>query len=156
MNAFLTGSRAYGTPKPESDTDIVLHMSEDDLCELYSIHGPDDDRDDDPSFSSNNGRPTNYSFRMGKANLICMTDPEEFQAWKSATEVLKRNRPVTRDLAIEAIDLFLRLAASKKYERQNEDVSEERRFEARLKAIAPSPASEAAKLSAFLANHGLV
>lgn len=153
MNAFLTGSRAYGTPRTDSDTDIVMLMSEEDLQGLYQIHGPGDDVDEDPSFSTNNGKPTNYSFKIGRANLICMTDPEDFQAWKSATEVLIRNKPVTRDLAIQTIDLFLKLADSKKNEQRR---SEEDGFEARLAAIVPSTTTEAAELSAFLASNGLI
>lgn len=97
MNAFLTGSRAYGTPRTDSDVDICVLLSHDDL-EALALQAP-----------QSNGEPASgdendASLRFGRLNLIAMTDPARFGAWKEATAELVARRPVTRDQAVKLID----------------------------------------------------
>lgn len=37
MNAFITGSRRYGTPRPNSDLDMVVRMSVEELDALVDL-----------------------------------------------------------------------------------------------------------------------
>jgi predicted nucleotidyltransferase len=94
--AFLTGSRAYGTPQANSDTDICLLMSFADIDALAS-QAPHSDED-------GSGDGSDVSLRFGKLNLICMSDPAKFEAWREATAELAARRPVTRQEAIDLID----------------------------------------------------
>lgn len=88
MNAFITGSHAYGTPGPESDIDLVVCL---------------DGSTDDEHFlwdNSDNGG----SCRFGKLNLITLS-PEKFKAWKAVNdELIKRDHSVGREEAIAAFN----------------------------------------------------
>lgn len=92
MRAFLTGSRRYGTPREDSDIDVVL------LCEdkstaqgdwlaamLWKL--------------SDQGKG---SCRYGRLNLLTFTNEDNFNKWKAVTENLETQRPVSREQAIEA------------------------------------------------------
>lgn len=69
MNAFITGSRAYGKPQPESDIDLVIRVESSTADNLEELSGV------------KNGEPV----RFGKLNLIlCRTD-EEYALWKMGT-----------------------------------------------------------------------
>lgn len=97
MTAFLTGSRAYGTPRPDSDVDLCVLLSHDEL-EALALQAP-----------QSNGEPASgdendASLRFGRLNIIAMTDPSRFEAWKEATAELVARKPVTRDEAIRLID----------------------------------------------------
>jgi predicted nucleotidyltransferase len=86
---FLSGSRAYGTPREDSDVDVVMlvnHRLGSMLCAM-SDEGP--------------------SCRFGKLNLVLFgADSDEgvylFHDWRKTTEELILRKPVTRDEAIEA------------------------------------------------------
>ena len=104
MDAFLTGSRAYGTPKPESDIDLVVYMSEE-LLELLEAFADSNEG----SGKENKKTPPKGSLRFGQLNLICLTDINEHTIWKSVTNKLKMWRDwhnagnwpaVTRDIAV--------------------------------------------------------
>lgn len=92
MNAFITGSHAYGTPRPDSDIDLAVMLSDDAVQRLRekadALPGSAD------KFNS---------LRFGMLNLICLSD-RKFAAWKDATEALIARRPVTREEAIDEID----------------------------------------------------
>ncbi len=72
MNAFLTGSRIYGTVKPGSDVDLVLLVDEDTKQKLVAL--------------SDLGKEP---VRFGKLNLILCTMEEEFAVWKVGTAQMK-------------------------------------------------------------------
>jgi hypothetical protein len=95
-NAFLTGSRAYGTVTPTSDTDVVVLMSRSDAFKL-------NDQADQPQPSEKiYGDDTDLTMRFGKLNLIVCFEPEVFNAWDIGTATLRlraRGHPVTRDEA---------------------------------------------------------
>ena len=96
-NVFLTGSRAYGTPRPNSDTDLCILMSHEDIHILAS-QAPHETENE------GSGDGTDASLRFGRVNLICMTDAEKFEAWREATAELVARRPVTRQQAVQLID----------------------------------------------------
>lgn len=84
INAFITGSRAYGTPHSRSDIDLVVCVSEEDLKLIET-------------------QANSRVIRYGMLNLIPLT-PKEYIAWESANAELIAMKPVTRDKAIEVID----------------------------------------------------
>jgi len=87
-NAILTGSRAYGTPGPDSDTDLVVLVSAGDLIELCRAAGMPP-----PTAES-------VSLRFGKLNLICTASTEWFNSWEEGTEALRAQAPVKRSDAV--------------------------------------------------------
>ena len=94
MNAFLTGSRVYGTPRPESDTDLMVLLSsaEVELLAASQI----------PSAKPNSGNGSNWgSFRFGNLNVIATCDPALFEVWRRCTDELLERKPVTRAQAVE-------------------------------------------------------
>lgn len=101
MNALLTGSRVYGTPKPNSDIDLVVLMSVKDLHRLQELFKDE--------WRSNTADTGNYDgigamsdqFRFGNLNLIVTTDPLAYEVWRRGTEALSWAAPVTRDFAVK-------------------------------------------------------
>lgn len=91
MSAFLTGSRVYGTPREDSDFDMVVLMTVADLyAAMQHLHG---EVVHDYSFSAG-------SLRFGDLNLIIQTDPKLFAAWQKARDTLTAIKPVTREVAV--------------------------------------------------------
>ena len=84
MNAFLTGSQVYGTPTESSDIDLVVLV--DTTTKSFLEKG-------------------NIPSRFGTLNLILLTNPLEFEAWKAATETCVSLAPVNRKVAAHLIDL---------------------------------------------------
>lgn len=95
--AFCTGSRVYGIPKDKSDLDLVVLVSPEDaltICEMAdSVEGAE-------NVVRYNG--TEFSARFGKLNLIGLTEAKH-GPWYRATEILKKQQPVTREKAVEVI-----------------------------------------------------
>jgi hypothetical protein len=84
VEAFITGSRVYGTPTETSDLDLVVLM----------------DRESRDTLIKEFGLP----IRCGKLNIIALTDEVEMLAWKKAKEVCvaaAKSGPITRDYAVE-------------------------------------------------------
>ena len=101
---FITGSRAYGTPKYDSDIDLVVLMPADELEALIEIQGTLETKHENIySLDDTGNKVPSHSFKFGRLNLICFTDPKEFAGWQAATVLLKSQRPVTRDYAIKTI-----------------------------------------------------
>ncbi len=100
MRSFLTGSRAYGTPRVDSDIDLVVLVSQDDANVLWHNNG-----DSSLPASQNFDAPT---LRFGDLNLIAIIDDEDgrkqFEIWRDVTEALKQRAPVTKEEAIKAFD----------------------------------------------------
>lgn len=94
MNAFLTGSRAYGTPREDSDIDLVVMMPASQLRRLNELIGEDAD-----SEMRYEGMKPGACVRFGKLNLIVVTGDEDYQAWREGTDELITRKPVTRDEA---------------------------------------------------------
>lgn len=107
LQGFLTGSRVYGTPREDSDIDIVVFVSQNDLELLAEIALP---KVDDPY----EGMATAY-LRFDKLNLLCVSEESDYEVWRQGTLDLIARKPVTR---AEAVEHFEMLAAKKRAELQ--------------------------------------
>jgi hypothetical protein len=87
---FVTGSRAYGTPKKDSDVDLVVVADFDDDFFVSMLWDFADARD-----GSDCG-----SLHFGNLNII-FVDADEYDRWKKARDRCIAERPVTRERAIE-------------------------------------------------------
>lgn len=94
MNAFITGSQAYGVPREDSDIDLVVLLGASQLEGLILLAHPG---------SGSAAAASSASLRFGNLNLICHTKEETFAAWKKATLELIDRKPVTRDEAVATI-----------------------------------------------------
>lgn len=95
FRVFVTGSRAYGLPRVDSDIDLVVFVTEADLERLmeFGEHMIDPQ---DPDYIAASGIP----FRFGDLNLLCVTDAKKYDIWLKGTRHLKKQKPVTREFAI--------------------------------------------------------
>jgi predicted nucleotidyltransferase len=103
MKSFITGSHAYGTPRLDSDVDLVVLISPH-AAEILASHIPEEGWDGENHQVKNYGLPdepkiTNLVF--GKLNLICLYNEKDFRNWKALTDDLIERAPVTREEAIE-------------------------------------------------------
>lgn len=93
MHSFITGSHAYGTPRPDSDIDLVVLVDDETGYTLAQL--------------SDEGQSP---IRFGSLNLILVFSEKEFFAWQGATEDLvnrkKQGEKITRDEAIRVIDSY--------------------------------------------------
>lgn len=96
MNAFITGSRAYGNARPDSDIDLVIRVDEQTARTLRELADPDSLVNDLAN-----------SVRFGRINLLLCTTDDEWHVWRNGTtDLINRaniNGPVGR---MEAIFLF--------------------------------------------------
>lgn len=95
----MTGSRAYGTPREDSDIDLVVLITEQQLGKLVASCAIGETKN-----TTYNGDKT--ILRFGRLNLFCMTSFVRYDLWKKGTDELIARRPVTRQ---EAKDLFIKL-----------------------------------------------
>lgn len=100
MTAFLTGSQAYGKPRPDSDIDLCVLVDSADYLRLKALAGYDGDANREGSFPC----------RFGKLNLLVFKSEKAFDTWSEATDNLIRVAPVTREFAVTHIDAKLREA----------------------------------------------
>jgi len=96
MEAFLTGSRAYGTPREDSDIDLVVLMSPADSRTLCD-HVQGDDMAERGEYDSGGH---SFALRFGNLNLIVTTGWRHYACWRAGTEELVKRRPVTREEAV--------------------------------------------------------
>ena len=89
-SSFLTGSRAYGAPRPDSDIDLVM-LADGATFQTLAMAASK------AEFFANGG----CSIRFGLLNIIGVTRQDEFAKWKAGTEHLKTVAPVTRTTAVE-------------------------------------------------------
>ena len=104
--AFLTGSRAYGTPRADSDIDVVAMMSHTLALLLVAFGEAPEGYEDDQGF---------LSVRFGMLNLMCCWEDEAFFAWADGTrELIERTEHgAMRVTRAEAVKLFTRLRAER-------------------------------------------
>jgi predicted nucleotidyltransferase len=103
LKAFVTGSRAYGTPREDSDIDLVVMVSLRDMERLRDQHDERPARDDDDE-GEYPDVPDQAQLRFGRLNLLCVTQEDDYEAWRSGTEELIARSPVTRAEAVEVFD----------------------------------------------------
>ncbi len=99
MKAFITGSRAYGTPRTTSDVDLVVLVTAEELDVLEEM-----------GYAHPNNSGTlmgNLSLQFGRMNLIVLTDPSDYSVWLEATTRLIERKPVIRREAVELFDRLL-------------------------------------------------
>ena len=80
MRAFVTGSHAYGTPRPDSDIDLAVLAESPDVRVIAGRSG------------------------KSEINVVLFNNADEFAAWRKATESLKAKAPVVKEEAIWTID----------------------------------------------------
>lgn len=91
MIGFLTGSRVYGTPREDSDYDVVIGVTQEAFDALIETSNLED--------------KTVYgdtvTIRHGKLNLIITTCERQWSIWRLGTSILKGRGIVTRDEAVK-------------------------------------------------------
>jgi hypothetical protein len=100
---LLGGSRAYGTPREDSDWDLVMLTDAETskrLREAFTADGPE-----------HSGRDGGLSITVGKLNLLIETDRTNYDVWAEGIRQLKALAPVPRS---QAVELFERLEADAK------------------------------------------
>lgn len=103
MRAFITGSRAYGKPREDSDIDLVVRVSGDAAELLWDLS--EDDK----------------SCRFGRLNLILCTTDEKFAAWKVATQqMIEGGKKLSRVAAKEIILSLMESVGIPRESSQNE------------------------------------
>lgn len=96
MQAFLTGSRVYGSPREDSDIDLVVFCSEHTRKTLEK--------------HKDGGHAIN-AVRFGKLNLILCDSKPDYDAWQVGTLALQaRGKSVDRETAK---NLFMSICPSK-------------------------------------------
>lgn len=98
--AFLTGSRAYGVPRPNSDCDVAVLLTPEEIQILRTVAEETGGGGNRAYQFKNDGA----ALRFGRLNLIAFADRTEFLAWQAATDTLKARAPVSRQQAIDEID----------------------------------------------------
>ena len=92
MRSFITGSRAYGLPREDSDIDLVVWVSPVDLHALRAMaekeKGWQEHSKNGLKEAPSNGGPEADSLRFGNLNLIAVTWKDAFKAWQKGTERL--------------------------------------------------------------------
>lgn len=87
--AFITGSRAYGVPREDSDIDLAVVVSEHEAKLLRSLSD------------------STRKIVFGRLNLILFTNTElglkQYETWKKVNDALKLIAPVTRDVAVRTL-----------------------------------------------------
>lgn len=82
--AFITGSRAYGVPREDSDLDLVIYCDPETARALWAL--------------SQQQHPETKKLLLDNVNLVVTTEPEQYAAWERGTEALK-SKPVPADRA---------------------------------------------------------
>jgi hypothetical protein len=86
IDRFLTGSRAYGIPRADSDWDIVYRCSTQESAKLYAM----------------SEHETKIVF--GDRNIITCTTDWEFVRWAYGTHLLMSIAPVSRKFAVNLFE----------------------------------------------------
>ncbi len=96
MRSFMTGSRVYGTPRPDSDVDLVVLVSPEDAAILGD--------------NNQDTRGSAQTLQYGNLNLIALIDDvdgngrKQFDIWRTVTDSLIKRAPVTKEEAVKAFD----------------------------------------------------
>lgn len=87
--SFISGSRSYGTPRSDSDVDLVVLVSPLDADIIRSLAGCN--KLDEP-------------VKFGRLNLILMESELEMAVWYVATEQCRKIAPLDREAAKKVIN----------------------------------------------------
>lgn len=99
MRSFVTGSRMYGTPREDSDIDLVILVARHEMNMLKNHCDENLSLDLGDKYG-----PQSASLKFGKLNLIVTTDEAVFAAWSVGTRILCNRMgtigPANRDIAV--------------------------------------------------------
>ncbi len=89
--SYITGSRAYGIPRDDSDVDLVVACFHEDY-EILKAHSEAENK-----------------VHFGKLNLVLfnLDDPKSrarYKGWRQVHDKLVMMKPVTRDFAIKCFE----------------------------------------------------
>lgn len=114
--AIVTGSRKYGSPRGDSDLDLAVLLSKEDMPLLASVADTTPgclNREGQPEYDSDAG----WSYRFGRLNLIACDNPAQWEVWHDGTNQLlqraRRGETLSRD---EAVRQFRALIANRSQE----------------------------------------
>ena len=79
MKSFITGSRAYGNPKKDSDIDLVIRVDPSMAQILRKL-------------SDDSGETGEKPCRFGRLNLILAESDLEFAVWRLGTTSMKSSK----------------------------------------------------------------
>ena len=95
LDIFPTGSRVYGSPRVDSDRDVVV------LCTPRLAQVLREALKTHPNVcKAVSGGPGSVSLMDSDTNFIVLTDPEQRDAWKRGTLRCMALAPVSRDVAV--------------------------------------------------------
>ena len=100
-SGFLTGSRVYGTPRPDSDWDLVVLVDPETAYALASAFCDTDTEEFATDAYKGCGFQVTVEKNGKKLNLLVSTTQKAFDQWRTGTESLKKRKPVTREFACE-------------------------------------------------------
>lgn len=101
MKAFITGSRAYGLPRDDSDIDLVIRCDDATASALVAVLADESDESDG---YDNDKR---IQVRAGQCNLMLCRDDDAYEVWRRGTEALRdeamlaESGCVSRERAVE-------------------------------------------------------
>jgi predicted nucleotidyltransferase len=97
IKSLFTGSQVYGTPRPDSDVDIVILTDQEGYNTLMLK-------------CDGLGSPMEYgaSLRFGNLNLIVTMQPSTYETWKNGTRFLKAIKPVKKEEANLWFDMLFK------------------------------------------------
>lgn len=90
---LLTGSRAYGTPRPDSDIDIVICIDTDNSYHVALLQALADKQD-----------PDKPGLHVDDVNFIIAMTDEIMKQWVDGTDALLSEAPVSRDRACKVFN----------------------------------------------------
>lgn len=99
FRAFVTGSRVYGTPRPDSDADVVIFIPHKQVHLIREL--ADGPTAEDTKYALMNA---GWCLRFGRLNLICVENEEQYKIWRDGTRHLRhkaKSHPVSREFAME-------------------------------------------------------
>lgn len=82
---LLTGSHIYGQPTDQSDYDVVLLVSHEELVFLADAAGVDLTAPPSKEWGVYDDSPNQVALTFGRLNLIVLTNPAEFEGWVRGT-----------------------------------------------------------------------
>ena len=97
--AFVTGSQAYGRPRPDSDIDIVLWVEPETRKKLFALSEQQRKEGKIPAAGN--------SCYLTNVNLVLIDSPDQFDMWEQTTKELVaraevRGCPVLKEEAKQA------------------------------------------------------
>jgi predicted nucleotidyltransferase len=96
---FVTGSWAYGEPRPDSDIDVVVLCTDQELTQLVHRYPGLQTLGSSDNSAVDEDREA-YSLRVHDVNLLATNSPKVYECWLDGTRALTLASPVTREGAV--------------------------------------------------------